>query len=190
MVKRLYLDGCSLTYGFGLNREDSLGSLFDIRGSYQVLDNSRPGKSNIAIVFDAYQNFQNYDTFVLGFTYSSRFGIKYHDQNLDFFSGFHGGPSGIEPQTLDTAHVEMHKYFYSIFGPPYSNDLSNMLIDTLISFLISQNKKVVGFSWEDRKTICHLEYPFIGPSGRLNDGHLNVKGTEELFNFLQNIINE
>jgi hypothetical protein len=65
-----------------------------------------------------------------------------------------------------------------------------MLIDTLISFLISQNKKVVGFSWQHRKTICHLEYPLIGPSERFNDGHLNVKGTEQLFNFLQNIIDE
>jgi hypothetical protein len=77
-----------------------------------------------------------------------------------------------------------------VFGPPYCDDLSDMLIDTLISFLLSQNKKVVGFSWENRKTICHLEYPLIGPVGRLDDGHLNAKGTEQLFDFLQNIINE
>ena len=190
MVKKLYLDGCSLTYGQGLKRQDSLGHLFDVRGSYQVLDNSRCGKSNIAIVFDAYQNFRNYDTFVLGFTYSSRFGLKYNDQNLDFFSGFHGNGLALEPESLDIAHTEMYKYFYSVFGPPYSEELSDMLIDTLISFLILHNKKVVGFSWEQRNTICHLEYPMIGPSGRLNDGHLNVNGTEQLFNFLQNIINE
>lgn len=65
-----------------------------------------------------------------------------------------------------------------------------MLIDTLTSFLISQNKKVVGFSWEVRKTICALQYPFIGPTGRLCDGHLNVQGTLQLFDFLQNIIDE
>ena len=190
MIKRLYLDGCSLTYGQGLNRQDSLGNLFTDRGSYQVLDNSRPGKSNMAIVFDTYQNFCNYDTFVLGFTYSSRFGLKYNNQHLDFFTGFHNKGLNLEPETLDIAHTEIHKYFYSVFGPPYSEELSDMLIDTLISFLISHNKKVVGFSWENRKTSCHLEYPLIGQSGRLNDGHLNVKGTEQLFNFLQNIINE
>ena len=190
MVKRLYLDGCSLTYGQGLDRKDSLGSLFDIRGGYQVLDNSRPGKSNIAIAFDAYQNFQNHDTFVLGFTFSSRFGLKYNNQNLDFFSGFHGHGLDLEPHTLDIAHTEIYKYFYSVFGPPYSENLSDMLIDTLISFLISHNKKVVGFSWEKRKTICHLEYPYIGPNGRLRDGHLDVNGTNQLFNFLQNILNE
>lgn len=190
MVKKLYLDGCSLTYGQGLARQDSLGALFNIRGKYQVLDCSRPGKSNIAIVFDTYKHFRDYDTFVLGFTYSSRFGLKYHDQNLDFFTGFHGKGLNLEPDTLDIAHTEMYKYFYSVFGPPYCNDLSDMLIDTLVSFLISQNKKVLGFSWEKRNTIYQLEHPYIGPSGRLQDGHLNAKGTEQLFNFLQNIINE
>lgn len=190
MVKRLYLDGCSLTYGQGLDRKDSLGALFDTRGGYQVLDYSRPGKSNMAIVFDTYQHLHNYDTFVLGFTYSSRFGLKYKDQNLDFFPGFHGRGLALESETLDIAQTEMYKYFYSVFGSPYCDDLSDMLIDTLISFLISQNKKVVGFSWQHRKTICHLEYPLIGPAERFNDGHLNVKGTEQLFNFLQNIIDE
>jgi len=190
MVKKLYLDGCSLTYGQGLDRKDSLGGLFDTRGGYQVLDYSRPGKSNMAIVLDTYQHFRDYDTFVLGFTYSARFGLKYHDQNLDFFPGFHGRGLSLEPATLDIAHVEIYKYFYSVFGPPYSEDLSDMLIDTLISFLTLQNKQVFGFSWEQRKTVCHLKYPYIGSAKRLDDGHLNVEGTEQLFDFLQNIINE
>ena len=190
MVKQLYLDGCSLTYGQGLDRKDSLGALFNTRGEYQVLDYSRPGKSNMSIVFDTYQHFQDYDTFVLGFTYSARFGLRYKDQNLDFFPGFHGNGLGLDSETLDIAHTEIYKYFYSVFGSPYCDDLSDMLIDTLISFLLSQNKKVVGFSWENQKTINHLEYPYIGPVGRLDDGHLNAKGTEQLFDFLQNIINE
>ena len=190
MVKKLYLDGCSLTYGQGVDRKDSLGVLFNTRGGYEVLDYSRPGKSNMAIVFDTYQHFRDYDTFVLGFTFSSRFGLKYKDKNLDFFPGFHGRGSDLEPETLAIAQIEMYKYFYSVFGSPYCDDLSDMLIDTLMSFLISQNKKVVGFSWQDRKTICHLEYPLIGPDKRFDDGHLNVNGIEQLFDFLQNIINE
>ena len=179
-----------MTYGQGLDRQDSLGSLFHTRGEYTVQDNSRPGKSNISIVFDTYQNFRAYDTFVLGFTYSSRFGLKYHDQNLDFFSGAQGNGLGLEPETLDIAYIEIYKYFYSVFGSPYCENLSDMLIDTLISFLLAQNKKVMGFSWEKRNTVCELAYPYIGPSCRLPDGHLNVKGTEQLFDFLQNIINE
>jgi hypothetical protein len=190
MVKRLYLDGCSLTYGQGLPREHSLGKLFQTLGGYSVLDKSRPGKSNIAIAFDTYKNFKDYDVFVLGFTYSGRFGIKYKDQNLDFFPGFHGNGLNLEPDNLDKAHTEMYKYFYSVFESPYCNDLSDMIIDTLISFLISQNKKVIGFSWEHRQVCTHIEYPYIGPLHRLPDGHLNVDGTMQLFNFLQNILDE
>lgn len=187
---QLYLDGCSMVHGHGIPRESSLGRLFEVEGYYQVTDQSRNGKSNIAIVLDTYKNFQDYDTFVLGFTYSARFGIKYQDQNLDFFPGFHGSRSDLEPESLDHTHVEMYKYFYSVFGTPYCNDLSDMLIDGLISFLISQNKKVLGFSWEKRNTINDLKYPYIGNYGRLPDGHLNILGTKELFNFLQNILNE
>ena len=186
----MYLDGCSLVYGQGLPREESLGSLFQNKGGYTVLDKSRPGKSNIAIAIDTYKNFNDYDLFVLGFTFSGRFGLKYKNQNLDFYPGFHKTQKEIDPQTLDTAHIEMYKYFYTVFESPYCDELSDMLVDTLISFLISQNKKVIGFSWETRNVHTHLEYPYIGPKQRLTDGHLNASGTDQLFNFLQNLLDE
>lgn len=190
MVKKLYLDGCSLTYGQGLPREQSLGLLFKTIGEYDVLDNSRPGKSNIAVAIDTYKNFKDYDVFVLGFTFSGRFGLKYKDQNLDFFPGFHNNGLNLEPHDLDIAHTEVYKYFYTVFESPYCDDLSDMIVDTLISFLISQNKKVIGFSWESRQVQAHIEYPYIGPNQRLTDGHLNSAGTIQLFNFLQNKLNE
>ena len=142
MIKRLYLDGCSFTYGKGLERNQSLGSLFTTLGGYNVGDKSRPGKSNIAIAFDTYQNYKNFDTFVLGFTFADRFGIQYQNQDLDFFPGFHGQGLDLNNDQLDIAHKEVYKYFYSVYGPPYSDNLSNMLIDTLVSFLISMDKKV------------------------------------------------
>jgi len=190
MIKRLYLDGCSLTYGTGLERNQSLGSLFTTLGGYNVGDKSRPGKSNIAIAFDTYQNYKNFDTFVLGFTFADRFGIQYQNQDLDFFPGFHGQGLGLDNNQLDIAHKEVYKYFYSVYGPPYSDNLSNMLIDTLVSFLISMDKKVVGFSWTERQVECELVYPYMGPRQRLDDGHLNKEGTITLFNLLQGILNE
>jgi hypothetical protein len=190
MVKKLYLDGCSLTSGQGLPPEQALRSLFKNVGDYNVLDNSRPGKSNIAIAFDTYKNFKDYDLFVLGFTYSGRFGLKYKDQNLDFFPGFHGKASNLEPHSLDVAHTEIYKYFYTVFESPYCNDLSDMIVDTLISFLISQNKEVIAFSWESRQVQAQIEYPYIGPTLRLSDGHLNANGTLELYNFLQSKLDE
>ena len=53
MSKRLYLDGCSYTYGLGLDSTHTLGYLFQYQGEYVVTNKSRPGKSNLAIAIDA-----------------------------------------------------------------------------------------------------------------------------------------
>lgn len=194
MVKKLYLDGCSLIHGYGLPRDKSLGYLFDAVGNYRVTDLSRSGKSNMAIAVDAYKNFNNHDVFVLGFTFASRFGIQYQNQNLDFFTGFHGKGLDLMPtetaEEIDHAYMQVYKYFYTVFEPPFCNTLSDMLIDGLISFLKSQNKKVVAVSWESRNTQQHLHYPYMAPKHRLEDGHFNEAGTRYLFDFLQNIIDE
>ena len=190
MVKRLYLDGCSLTYGYGIPREDSLGNLFRVEGSYDVMDKSRPGKSNISIAVDTYRHYKEFDTIVLGFTYSARFGLEWGEQNIDFYPGFHQKGFGIDPERLDHASLQIYKYFYSVFGPPYSNNLSNMLVDTLVAFLESQGKTVLPFAWENHQTQKKLFYPYIEPDLRLPDGHLNIEGTRHLFNLLQDILDE
>ena len=184
---RLYLDGCSLTYGQGLAREQSLGYLFKEQGGYDVFDASRPGKSNTAICLDTHQHWKDYDLFVLGFTYSSRFYINYNNQNLDFYVGAQNQQTGLEPQNLDEATNAVYKYFYTVFGYPYCNHLSDMLIDGSVNFLKIQGKKVLAFSWEKRETTTQLLYPYMSPKERLNDGHLNQQGTINLYNFLQNI---
>ena len=51
MEKKLLLDGCSFTYGLGLKKEETLEHHF-IENGYQVLNLSRPGKSNHAIALD------------------------------------------------------------------------------------------------------------------------------------------
>ena len=186
-MDKLYLDGCSLVYGDGLPRDQSLGHLFRVQGGYKVDDFSRSGKSNLAIALDAYKNYQDYDLFVLGFTFSSRFYIKYNNQDLDFYVGLGNSSAGIDDAALDDAHVNVYKYFYTVFGYPYCNDLSDMTIDVVISFLKSQGKKVIAFSWEQRNIRSKLFYPYIAPKLRLSDGHLNQQGMIELYNYLQNI---
>lgn len=184
---RLYIDGCSLTYGQGLPRTQSLGSLFQELGGYKVFDASRPGKSNTAICIDTHQHWKDYDLFVLGFTFSSRFYINYNNQNLDFYIGSQKQQTNLEPQELDDATNAVHKYFYTVFGHPYCDQLSDMLIDGCVSFLEAHGKKVLGFSWEARQTSTQLLYPYMSPEYRLDDGHLNQQGTINLYNFLQNI---
>ena len=182
---KLYIDGCSLTYGQGLPRNKCLGYLFESIGGYQVTDYSRPGKSNTLISVDTYKNYKDYDVFVLGFTFSERFGIRYQNNNLDFFPGFHHRGFSFDNQELDLAHSEIYKYFYTVFGRPYCDDLSDMLVDGLISFLQRQSKTVIAFSWQERSTQTKLIYPYIGSKDRLEDGHLNEQGTMKLYNILQ-----
>ena len=186
---KAYIDGCSLVYGHGLPREQSLASLFSSIGEYEVLDKSSPGKSNMSICFDAYQHRQNFDIFILGFTFSNRFSIKYHDQELKFFTGaVQSTGFELEPESLDFAHLNIQKYFYSVYGYPYCNQLSDMLIDTTVNFL-KKDKTVIAFSWEKRHTETDLYYPYIPPEDRLPDGHLNRNGMTKLFHNLQNILN-
>jgi hypothetical protein len=190
-MTRLYLDGCSLTWGQGLETQHQLASLLRDRGGYTVINESRPGKSNIAIAYDTYQ-YTTPEIYVLGWTFSSRFGIRYQDQNLDFFPGWHGGSllkTDANAYELDKAYKQFYKFFYTVYESPYSDRLSDMLIDNTIYSLKHRYKKVVAFSWEQRKTINQLLYPYLGPDMRQDDGHLNVKGVEHLYNLIQNHIN-
>jgi hypothetical protein len=117
MSKRLYLDGCSYTYGPGLDSKHTLGYLFQHSGEYIVTNKSRPGKSNLAIAIDAYNNFKNYDTVVLGFTYASRFYLKAYNHNIDFLATRQEIEidDSINGHQLEIAYKEFHKYFFTLF---------------------------------------------------------------------------
>ena len=194
MVKRLYLDGCSMVYGPGLAEQQRLASLFRNQGKYEVTDNSRLGKSNLAIAMDTYKNLNNFDIIVLGFSYASRFYMQYQGQDLDFYSGFHGQGLDLKPTNtaaeIEKEFLQVYKYFYSTFESPFSDNLSDLLIDGIIGVCKSQNKKIIAFSWEPRNTLHKIQYPYLGPGHRLDDGHLSAAGTEFLYNFLQNLNNE
>jgi len=192
MSKRLYLDGCSYTYGLGLATNHTLGYLLQHQGEYIVTNKSRPGKSNLAIAIDTYNNFKNHDTIVLGFTYASRFYLKAYDHDIDFSATrqeieINDLKNGHQ---LEIAYKEFHKYFFTLFESPFDGNLSDMIIDSVISHMRSQGKTVVCFSWERRTTTNELLYPFIPIKMRLPDGHLNEDGTRYLFDVLQREIDE
>jgi hypothetical protein len=192
MSKRLYLDGCSYTYGLGLDSKHTLGHLFQYQGEYIVTNKSRPGKSNLAIAIDAYSNFKNYDTIVLGFTYASRFYLKSHNHDIDFLISRKEIDivDSANGEQLEMTYKEFHKYFFTLFESPFDNNLSDMIIDSIISHMGAQGKKVVCFSWEQRDTTNKILYPFISANMRLADSHLNKTGTKYLYDMLQREINE
>ena len=114
MVNRLYLDGCSFTYGLNLDKNYTLETLFTEHGKWCVNNQSRNGKSNLAIAMDAYQNCQDHDTFVLGFTFSGRFHIKYQQHNIDFQPIKYMLPlvPDYNVDQLELVYDKFHKYFY------------------------------------------------------------------------------
>lgn len=187
---KLYLDGCSFTYGEGLPRHQSLGHLFKDSGGYDVIDCSRNGKSNMAISMDAYKHARDADIIVLGFTFSGRFYIEYQQQHIDFQPIRYQLPliDNMNSQELGDAYLDFHKYFYTLYQPPFCDNYSDFLIDTTCGYFEAQNRTVLAFSWEARKTKQPLLYPYIGPKMRLSDGHLNAQGTQYLYDLLQSLL--
>lgn len=182
-MSKLYLDGCSFTYGFGLEESQRLQAQFENAG-YDVTNLSRPGKSNMAIVLDTFNNINNFDRFVLGFTYSSRYYLKFRNTDIDLIS------SRFTLDTLEIAEIEevykdLHKLFYILHDTHYWDNVSDMLVDNLLANLKLQLKTVFSFSWEKRITTHQLYYPVILSGERLSDGHLNSVGTQKLFNHIQ-----
>lgn len=186
MVNKLYLDGCSFTYGLNLDKKYTLETLFTEHGKYCVNNQSRNGKSNLAIAMDAYQNCQDNDMFVLGFTFSGRFHIKYQQHNIDFQPIKYMLPliPDYNVDQLESAYDNFHKYFYSLYQTPFCDDLSDFLIDAVCGHLILQGKKVIAFSWEKRNTQTPLLYPYVSPEQKLPCGHFNKEGTQHLYNLI------
>jgi hypothetical protein len=120
----LYLDGCSLTYGVGLDSADTLASNFEQAG-YNVLNFSRPGKSNIAIAQDTYNNIDSANIFVLGFTFSARYHLKFNDIDIDLLPSNYTWQYDrdlIQGSDISDIAKNLHKNFYTLFDQTYWNN--------------------------------------------------------------------
>lgn len=181
----LYLDGCSFTYGVGLSVHQTLEAHFKDAG-YNIINLSRPGKSNIAIAQDTYNHSSQADIFVLGFTFAQRYWFKYDTYNIDLLPSNVAWPiddengQGIEIEKILT---NLHKNFYLLFDSKHWENVSDMLIDNTLNSLKFKNKRVFAYSWQPRNTQNKLMYPII--TDRLKDGHLNDVGTKKLFELIQ-----
>jgi len=190
---KLYLDGCSFVWGANLDSRYNLNSLFS--KEYNVLNQSRGGKSNLAMALDLHKNIGNADIFVVGWTFSTRFYLKVDDVDLDFFPGkskdLHAMNNvSINLDHLEDAYYKFHKYFYTMYERPFIDEFSDMLIDTAYSNLKQQGKKIIFFSWEKREINCPMYYPYISPEYKLPCQHLNQQGTNYLHKQLIGLLNE
>lgn len=192
---KIYIDGCSLTYGQGLSREKSIGALFKDVGLHEfVVDKSRPGKSNNAIAYDAWENRDLFDVYILGFTYANRTYIKFRDQDIDLHlnSTFDFDYQKLNDKILENVCSDLHQAHYSLYDNNFYKKSNDMIVDTTIAKLTLKNKIVVPFSWEYRATDYKIFYPVYGLDHRISktDHHLNEKGTRHLFDNLQLILLE
>lgn len=191
MQKRLLLDGCSFTYGLGLASDQTLEQHF-VKSGYDVINLSRPGKSNHAMALDIYQNLDRADIVVAGWTFSSRWHINYHQHDIDFLASRQQVEldPGLDNGDIEQSYQELHKTLYSLFDAAHWNRYSDMLVDYVAALAAQQTKQSVFFSWESRATQTKLYYPHINSSQRLPDGHLNAAGTTYLFDKLTAIIEQ
>lgn len=191
MQKRLLLDGCSFTYGLNLAREQTLEQHF-IESGYEVVNLSRPGKSNSAIALDIYNNIDSYDLLVVGWTYSSRWHLKYHEHNIDLMATRENVelPHTVDSELIEQSYQELHRAFYSLFDTTHWDQYSNMLVENSAAAATQRKKQFVFFSWEPRNTTCEIYYPHVLSSQRLPCGHLNANATNNLYNNLTHLINQ
>ena len=186
---KIYLDGCSLTYGQGLPRDKSIGQLLVSICNHQVLDKSRPAKSNQAIIFDTWNNRNDHDVYFLGFTYSNRYHIKFRNLDIDLYPS---NINDIKYQKYNDSIIEnavslIHKGSYALYDDMFYSQQSDILVDMIISKLKSLNKIVIPYSWEKRNIDSDIFYPVYTEEFCISkaDSHLNEKGTKHLFDTLQ-----
>lgn len=189
MQKRLLLDGCSFTYGLNLLREETLEQHF-IESGYEVVNLSRPGNSNLAISLDLYNNMDTCDLLIVGWTFSSRWHLKYHEHNIDLLASKEHLelPHTLDSMLIEKSYQDLHRSLYSLFDATHWGRQSDMLIDNTAALAAQRGKQAVFFSWEPRKVAHNMYYPHVISSHRLACGHLNANGTTNLYNNLTHLI--
>ena len=182
-MSKIYVDGCSLTYGQGLDRKYSVGNLLNAD-----IDKSRPGKSNTAMVTDIYPDINLYDIFIIGFTFPVRY--TFYNDNMpieiqpgkDFLNRLIDHPIG---EFIEKTYPQFFKVLWSLTNEEKLTTLTDFYINSLISLLKEKNKKYVIYSWGNAE--CSDRCFFIPniPTDldyRISaaDAHLNKKGMIEL----------
>ena len=189
-MSKLYLDGCSLTFGLGLESHDTLAGRWD--SEYEIINKTRSGKSNLAIALDTFENIQNCDLVVIGWTYSSRSYLKYQNYDIDLMPSrtVIELPFERDTKTISDIYTDLHRNFYALHDTTFANHYSDFLVGSIKAMCEKYQKKTVFFSWERRKVDADIYYPTILPKMRLSDGHLNADGTAHLYRNLQQLIYE
>ena len=169
---KIYVDGCSFVAATGLPNKYKLAMLIGAD-----MDMSLEGKSNPQIVHDLHNNIENYDIFVLSFTFSVRTVIFLQGKyQLNILPGipndWYGDKDDFE------RYKAFHAYYYANMNVNYIDTLSDFYVDGAISLLKQFNKRYIIYSTELRnskflKEINQLEFV---PEHLNYDKHFNEAG--------------
>ena len=170
----IYVDGCSFTYGLGVDRKYAIGNQLNAD-----LDLSRAGKSNIAMVTDLYENINRFDTFVIGFTFPNRYTFYNNSDPVDinpskkFLDNLVDNPYGAE---LETNWDIISKFLFSLTNEEKMNSLSDFCLAATLELL--KDKKHVVYSIQRRNVVG--DYFVIPNLPKLTDGHFTEDGMLQL----------
>jgi hypothetical protein len=186
---KIYVDGCSYTAGYGLDKKYSLGSLLSSLGA--VTDCSYVGKSNYAIALDTYKVVDDFDLYIIGWTFNNRFEFNFDGiiaESSETRDGINFGNIS-NGEFFEKEYKELQKRFFR-YSSRFSI-FSNYLVDSTAALL--RNKKIIFFSWEKRKCNTVLLYPQFSKDYRqqdmpnwANNGHLNESGMKLLTDIVIN----
>lgn len=187
---RIYVDGCSYTAGHGLAKRFSLASLMAQCG-HDVIDKSRVGKSNYSMALDLHAEQNDFDFYVIGWTYAQRVEYQFDDvridgsvSQLDIGLGNH-----LMGDFLEKEYKELNARFFRYISR--FDNFSDFAVDSCAALL--SRRTIKFFSWEERRCTTPLMYPKFDQSHRQQDtenwqtvGHLNEAGMHKLCNMILN----
>ena len=109
--KKLYINGCSFTYGHNLSKHLTWPELLSKRLNLDLVNQSKNGQSFSGIVWNTIdsliQESSDETLVVIGFTWSTRYHIRLNDENFDI------SPAHLNPiRNMENGVVEKFSEFY------------------------------------------------------------------------------
>lgn len=192
---KVYIDGCSYTYGLRLAREYSLANLLSTKTDWEIIDRSRPGKSNYSMCLDLYFDQSDADLYIINWTYGYRLELKINENIVDLIPN-RTGTDVFDIETLAKEYDQTRDKFFSYVNR--FDEMNDFFVDASIISLRSKDKKFIISSWEPRQskeTVLYLQ-PLFDETLRQQDcedwqkvGHLNEKGMQKLASVMLKRIN-
>lgn len=169
----LYVDGCSFVAACGLDEKYKLANLL---GADR--DMSLEGKSNMQIVKDLEEHINEYDEFVLSFTFSNRFLVFLEGKRpLNILP--HPSHNFFATEEEYDNYLTFHRFYYEHMNLDFTDRLADFYVDGAIALLKAYNKKYVIYSTEKRNCRYKIEVNQLIPYGdefMNHDNHFNEIG--------------